>query len=51
VTTGVVVAVTVVLAAAFVGVWLLRPDLRRRIERPKHEFEERVRRYDRGLHD
>ena len=35
------------LAVAFVAAWLLRPDLRRRVEQPKYRFQARVQRYDR----
>jgi hypothetical protein len=34
------------LAAAFVLVWLLRPDLRAWMEQPKHRFQDAARRYD-----
>jgi hypothetical protein len=33
-------------AAAFVIAWLLRPDLRAWIERPKYRFQANVRSYD-----
>jgi hypothetical protein len=36
------------LTLAFVVAWILRPDLRAWIERPKYQFLENVRRYDRG---
>jgi len=49
-TLDIIVWAAVGLAAVFIGAWLLRPELRRRIERPKHQFAERVRRYDRSLH-
>jgi hypothetical protein len=47
----IVVGASLVLGAAFVLVWLLRPDVREQVERPKHRFQEQVRRYDRSLHD
>jgi hypothetical protein len=34
-------------AAAFVLLWLLRPDVRTWLEQPKHRFQEAARRYDR----
>jgi hypothetical protein len=34
-------------AAAFVLVWLLRPDVRAWLEQPKHQFHDATRRYDR----
>ena len=34
---------------AFVIAWLIRPDLRAWIERPKHRFQENVRRYDKEV--
>jgi hypothetical protein len=33
-------------AAAFVLVWLLRPDVRTWLEQPKHRFQDATRRYD-----
>jgi len=33
--------------AAFVLVWLLRPDVRVWLEQPKHRFQDQTRRYDR----
>ena len=50
-TAGLVVAAALLLGLAFTAAWLLRPDLRERIERPKHRFHDDVRRYDRGLQD
>lgn len=44
-----VLGLALALAAVFVATWLLRPELRRRIEQPKHQFDERLRRYDRSL--
>ena len=34
-------------AAAFTLAWLMRPDLRAWIEKPKHRFQANVREYDR----
>jgi hypothetical protein len=34
-------------AAAFVLVWLLRPEIRVWLEQPKHQFQDATRRYDR----
>ncbi len=42
----VVVLTTIVCAAVFAAAWLLRPDFRAWIERPKHRFQENVRSYD-----
>lgn len=36
------------LTLVFVAAWAVRPDLRAWIERPKYQFLENVRRYDRG---
>ncbi len=41
-----VVLTTIVGAALFVVAWLLRPDLRAWIERPKYRFQSNVRTYD-----
>jgi hypothetical protein len=43
---GVIVFGSAVFAAALVVAWLLRPDLRAWMERPKHRFQDDVRRYD-----
>jgi hypothetical protein len=45
--TDAIVYASVLLCLAFAGVWLLRPDLRSWIERPKHRFQDLVERYDR----
>lgn len=42
-----IVIASVVLAAAFSLAWLVRRDLREQIERPKHEFQDQLREYDR----
>ncbi len=34
-------------AAVFFAAWLVRPDLRAWIERPKYQFQENVQSYDR----
>jgi len=44
----VVVLASAGLAAAFLAAWLLRPDLRAWIERPKYEFQDALRDYDRS---
>jgi hypothetical protein len=36
----------ILFAVVFVAAWLVRPDLRTWIERPKHRFQADVRRYD-----
>jgi hypothetical protein len=41
-----IVLFTIVCGAAFVVAWLLRPDLRAWIERPKYRFQANVRSYD-----
>jgi len=51
VTTGIIVVSVVALAAAFTVAWLVRPDLRDRIERPKHGFLASLERYDRQCRD
>ena len=38
---------SIAFAAAFVLVWLLRPDVRAWLEQPKHQFQDAARRYDR----
>ena len=45
---GLIVLLSLALGAAFAVVWLARPEFRARIERPKHGFQSRVRRYDRA---
>ena len=44
--TDIIVYLSTGLAAAFVIAWALRPDFREWIERPKHQFLENVRRYE-----
>jgi len=41
-----IVFTAIVCSAVFVAAWLLRPDLRAWIERPKHRFQANVRSYD-----
>jgi hypothetical protein len=41
-----IVLTAIVCAAVFVIAWLLRPDLRAWIERPKYRFQANVRSYD-----
>ena len=42
----VIVLGSIAFSAAFVVVWLLRPDVRVWLEQPKHRFQEDTRRYD-----
>lgn len=46
-----IVVSAIVLAAGFSFAWLVRRDLREQIERPKHEFQNRLREYDRQYND
>ena len=41
-----VVLATIVCTAVFAAAWLLRPDFRAWIERPKYRFQKNVRIYD-----
>ena len=41
-----IVLTAIVCAAVFVVAWLLRPDLRAWVERPKYRFQANVRSYD-----
>ena len=41
-----IVYTAIALAAAFCLAWIAHPAWRARIERPKHRFQERLRRYD-----
>jgi len=41
-----IVLTAVICAAVFIVAWLLRPDLRAWIERPKYRFQANVRSYD-----
>jgi hypothetical protein len=42
-----IVLAAIVFALAFLGAWLLSPNLRTWIERPKYRFQAAVERYDR----
>jgi hypothetical protein len=42
----VIVLGSLAFAAVFVLVWLMRPDVRTWLERPKHRFQDATRRYD-----
>ena len=44
--TDVIVYLSIALTGAFAIAWAIRPDFREWIERPKHQFLENVRRYD-----
>ena len=44
--TNIIVISSLVFAAAFFLVWLLRSDLREQIERPKYRFQDQLRDYD-----
>jgi hypothetical protein len=39
---------SIAFGAAFMLVWLLRPDIRVWLEQPKHRFQDETRRYDRA---
>ena len=43
-----IVLASVALTLAFVAVWALRPGVRASIERPKFEFQDALREFDRG---
>ena len=45
-----IVQASVTFAAAFLAAWALRPGMRAWIERPKYDFQEAVRAYDRARH-
>jgi hypothetical protein len=40
---------TIVFGVAFLVAWLVRRDVRAWLERPKHRFQDHVRRYDRAV--
>lgn len=44
----IVIVASIVLGVAFTFAWRFRPGLRDEIERPKHWFQDQVRRYDRA---
>lgn len=46
--TDLIVGLSVLFSLVFVGAWVLRPDLRAWIERPKYQFHDAVRGYDRA---
>jgi len=46
--TNLIVLASLALAVAFVIAWLVLPDLRAWIERPKYEFQDAVQGYDRS---
>ena len=45
-----IVFASVALAVVFVAAWVVRPDLRAWIERPKYQFQDAVQGYDRAQH-
>ena len=45
-----IVGLSVALAAIFVGLWSLQPGFRAWIERPKEQFQDALRQYDRARH-
>ncbi len=49
--TDIIVGASVLSALVFLAAWVARPDLRRRIEDPKHRFLSRLERYDRQCLD
>lgn len=49
--TNFIIVSSVILALAFVIAWLVNPGLRRRIESPKHAFQDQLERYNRECHD
>lgn len=46
--TDIIVLASVVFTVVFVVAWMVSPDLRAWIERPKHRFQDSVREYDRS---
>ena len=42
----IVITLTLLMAAGFTLVYLLNPAWRERVERPKQEFQQQIRRYD-----
>ena len=44
----VIVFASLALALVFVAAWIIRPELRTWIERPKYQFQDAVRGYDRA---
>ena len=49
--TNFIIASSVILALAFVIAWVVSPELRRRIESPKHAFQDQLERYNQHCHD
>ncbi len=49
--TAFIVISSVILGLIFTLAWLLRPELRRQIESPKHNFQEQIRAYNQQCHD
>jgi hypothetical protein len=49
--TAFIVISSVILGGIFTLAWLLRPELRRQIESPKHNFQEQIRAYNQQCHD
>jgi len=49
--TNFIIGSSVILALAFVIAWIISPELRRRIESPKHAFQDQLERYNRHCHD
>ena len=49
--TNFIIGSSIILVLAFVIVWLVSPELRRRIESPKHAFQDQLERYNRDCHD
>ncbi|MDH4074073.1 MAG: hypothetical protein OEV41_13305 [Gammaproteobacteria bacterium] len=47
----IIILASIALTLAFIVAWLLRPELRRRIEGPKHAFQDQLRAYNRGIRD
>ena len=45
-----IVGLTVALAVIFVGLWATRPAFRAWVERPKEQFQDSLRQYDRARH-
>jgi hypothetical protein len=46
-----IVISSIILALIFTLAWLARPSLRKRIEAPKHFFQEQLQQYNRELRD
>lgn len=48
---GFIVIASLVLAAAFIVAWLLKPGFRKQVEKPKYSFQDQVERYNRELQE